>query len=39
MVNAAEQYVDPAVSRAKFESEITDYLLSRLTTGPEAGSW
>ena len=26
MVNAAEQYVDPAVSRAKFESEITDYL-------------
>ena len=26
MVNAAEQYVDPTVSRAKFESEITDYL-------------
>ena len=26
MVNAAEQYVDPMVSRAKFESEITDYL-------------
>ena len=25
MVNATEQYVDPAVSRAKFESEITDY--------------
>ena len=26
MVNATEQYVDPSVSRAKFESEITDYL-------------
>ena len=26
MVNATEQYVDPAVSRAKFEGEITDYL-------------
>jgi hypothetical protein len=26
MVNATEQYVDPGVSRAKFESEVTDYL-------------
>ena len=26
MVNETEQYVDPAVSRAKFECEIADYL-------------
>ena len=26
MVNEIEQYVDPAVSRAKFECEIADYL-------------
>ena len=26
MVNATGQYVDPAVSRAKFDREITDYL-------------
>ena len=26
MANLAEQYVDPAVSRAKFDREITDYL-------------
>ncbi len=37
MADVAQQYVDPAVSRAKFDREITDYL--SLEAGYRARGW